>query len=724
MSKKSNKYANENFNELLLTSSFLAEKNIRVLKHNETFGIFDRYGDIAKRNEGEQGLYHAGSRFLSKCEFLICGKKPLLLSSFISDDNSILMVDLTNPEIGAGRIPSGAVHIMRSIFLWDKARHDLFKIHNYLIEPVELTLDFSFEADYSDIFEVRGHKRQQRGFLNDPQPKDGNLVLSYLGLDEISRYTVISTSSQTESLGVDGLSISTKISPRGSTSEELKCLVGLDSEPLPKNISYTEAYRLAKNEVARRRGTDASVTTSNEQFNDLINRSFADIHLLITTTNFGPYPYAGVPWFSTTFGRDGIIAAIEMLWINPSLAKTVLHFLAETQGSNIDEENDCEPGKILHEARQGEMANLGEIPFKKYYGSVDSTPLFVALAGSFYKRTGDKEFIKSIWTNIKAALKWIDEYGDCDGDGFVEYRRHSSKGLVHQGWKDSDNSIFHDDGELAEAPIALCEVQGYVYSAFKRGAYLASVMGEDKLADYLSQKKQDLREKFHQYFWLNDVGYFALALDKDKNPCRVKSSNVGHCLYTGLIHKEHAERAAEVLMSPEMFSGWGVRTIGENEPLYNPMSYHNGTIWPHDCAFVGAGMARYGLKDRCIKILTGLFDASNLVDFHRLPELFCGFGRGPGKNPTIYPMSCAPQAWAAGSIFLLLGSSLGIKIKAETNVAMFFHPKLPSYIESVTIRNLQINSNATLDLTFTNHGEDVGVNILKRSGQAKVVVVK
>lgn len=714
----------DQFNEHLLNSSFQTEKNIRVLKSNETFGIFDRYGDVLKKQEGEQGLYHAGTRFLSKCEFLISGKKPLLLSSFITKDNSTLMVDLTNPDLFDGNLPSSSIYILRSIFLWDMSRYEMLAFYSYLNRSVTFDVTFQFEADYADIFEVRGHKRLKRGMFSQPEASNGGINFKYTGLDRLERYTSIVPTPFPDSFSDTGISYKVTIPPRGSFLTEIKYIIGLHKPIESVGRKFVEGYKIVKDEVGQLRKNDATIVTSNEQFNDLIDRSLADLHLLVTSTKWGPYPYAGVPWFSAPFGRDGIITALELLWMNPNFAKSVLGFLAETQGKTIDEENDCEPGKIIHEARQGEMANLGEIPFKKYYGSVDSTPLFIMLAGAYYKRTDDKEFLERIWPNVKAAINWLYEYGDPDGDGFVEYCRTSTKGLIQQGWKDSENSVFHDNGELADAPIALCEVQGYLYLALKRAADLAKEFGEVDLASHLQRRQEELKINFRRYFWISDLGYIALALDKNKQPCRVKSSNMGHCLFTGIVQDQDAKQIADLLMSPEMFSGWGVRTIGENEALYNPMSYHNGTVWPHDCAIVGAGLARYGFKDYCAQILTGLFDVGTLVDFYRLPELFCGFTRGGGNNPTMYPMSCAPQAWAAGSIFLLLGHCLGIKIKAQKNEVTLYQPHLPPFLDKVTVRNITVSNDASIDLEFTNYNDDVSVGILKKNGPVKLVVIK
>ncbi|MGE0173190.1 MAG: glycogen debranching N-terminal domain-containing protein [Oligoflexales bacterium] len=718
-----NKYANDGFNEQLLNSSYLAEKSIRVLKHDETFGIFDRYGDIQQRPDGEQGLFHAGTRFLSRSELFINKKKPLLLSSYINEDNAALHVDFTNPEFP--NIPSGALHMTRTIFLWNAVKNEAINLFNYLDCEVAVQIDLYCEADYCDIFEIRGHNRQRRGSLAEPDTTGGILTLRYLGLDDIARYTSIQITPGVCEIHYPLITKTIVIPAKGCAVMETHTSVALENGKLQaKPSACSSAYQKAKSEIERRREEDAIVTTDNEQFNEWIGRSLADIHLLNTDTKWGRYPYAGVPWFSAPFGRDGIITALEMLWINPNLARSVLHFLAETQGTEVDPENDCEPGKIIHETRQGEMANLREIAFGKYYGSVDSTPLFILLASAYYERTGDVTFAKSIWPNVKAAINWVNQYGDLDKDGFVEYHRHSKTGLIHQGWKDSNNSVFHENGDLADAPISLCEVQAYLYAGLTGAANLAKIFDELDFAEALGLQAELLRRNFQARFWLEDMGCFALALDRDKKPCRVRSSNAGQTLFGKIANKDQARQIADLMLSETMFSGWGVRTIGEGEALYNPMSYHNGTIWPHDNALIGAGLAKYGFKDHCVKILNGLFDASNRMDFYRLPELFCGFTRSPGRHPILYPMSCAPQAWAAGSIFMLLGACLGIEINATEDHVAFKHPKLPSFLNSVTIKNLKINEFASVDMEFINHGEDVGVNILKRRDPAHVIIVK
>jgi glycogen debranching enzyme len=466
-----------------------------------------------------------------------------------------------------------------------------------------------------------------------------------------------------------------------------------------------------------------NIYTSNDLFNESVSRSLSDIKMMLTETEYGLYPYGGIPWFCTPFGRDGLITALECLWMRPRIAGGVLKYLAARQATEEDPEKAAQPGKIMHETRNGEMAALGEIPFRLYYGSVDSTPLFVMLAGAYLRRTGDLELIRNLWGNVEAALEWMERFGDVDGDGFLEYTPHEN-GLVNQGWKDSQDSIFHKDGLFPEGPIALCEVQAYLYAAKKEAAAIARRLGKGNLAHRLLTEAELLREKFDEFFWDEKLGSYVLALDGRKRPCRVLASNAGHALYTGIALPERAEKLAQNLTSEPMFSGWGIRTLAADEVLYNPISYHNGSVWPHDNALIASGLAAYGFKKHFAKVFTALFDVSQFMELHRLPELFCGFHRRKGLGPTLYPVACSPQTWAAGALPLMLQAALGLSFEPENRSVIFTSPVLPGFLDHLYLRDLLVNGNRTVDLHILRLGGDITVEVLRRPADVRVVVIK
>jgi glycogen debranching enzyme len=709
----------------ILAASSPADERTRVLKHGDTFAVFDHYGDIKPGGLGEEGLYHEGTRFLSCLLLELEGGRPFFLSSTVRDENDQLAIALTNPDLlsnGQVRLPLGTLHLALKKFLWSGVCYQQLCIKNFALEPVQTSLLLHFEADFADIFEVRGMKRQARGRDLAPEVTDDRVILSYRGLDGVVRRTLLQFEPQPLSLTASTARFALSLQPQ----QEVTFLVTVACERLPAApaiLRFDDARAEAQADLERFSAWSCHVRTSNGQINAWINRAVSDLHMLTTELPTGPYPYAGVPWFNTPFGRDGIITALECLWLRPELSRGVLAYLAATQATEVIPEQDAEPGKILHETRRGEMATLKEMPFGRYYGSVDATPLFAVLAGAYYKRTGDRSFVKSFWPNVEAALRWIDHYGDRDGDGFVEYLRQSRDGLLHQGWKDSDDAIFHTDGSPAQGPIALCEVQGYVYAAKKAGATMAAALGFSERAAELERQAAMLRDRFEQAFWCEDLSTYALALDGEKRPCRVRSSNAGQCLFTGIVRSDRAQRMTRTLLSPESFSRWGVRTVALTEARYNPMGYHTGSVWPHDNALIALGLARYGLGEKALQILMGLFEASLYFELHRMPELFCGFPQQPGEGPVLYPVACAPQAWSAASVFLLFQSCLGLEINGPEAQIYFNSPRLPPSLGELRIHNLEVAA-ASVDLLFVRHEHDVGVNVLRREGGIQIMVIK
>lgn len=722
----------------ILATSARIDDRTRVLKYGDTFAVSDRFGDIDVVGAGDLGLYHQDTRFLSRFTLRLGENRPLLLSSTIKDDNALLAVDCTNADVwhdGEVVIPRGVIHLFRSRVLWDATCFERLRIHNYARAAVDIALAIEIDADFADIFEVRGLSRDRRGRPLPPQVGDDALLLAYEGLDGRTRRTRIAFRPAPTRLTGSHACFQLHLAPRGEGSWYWSISCELDpappggprppgrAGPTSSRPTYEEAAREAAAVLGRARADEPEIFTSNEQFNDWLNRSLVDLHMMRTDTVHGPYPYAGVPWYSTVFGRDGIITALECLWFNPHVARGVLGYLAATQADAESPEQDAQPGKVLHETRAGEMAALGEVPFRRYYGTVDATPLFVMLAGEYFRRTGDRAFIASIWPSVDRALAWIDRYGDMDGDGFVEYASRSRRGLVHQGWKDSHDAVFHRDGTPARGPIALCEVQGYVYAAKLAAAGLARLLGHDGRAEELASQACALRRRFDAAFWCDELATYALALDGDKRPCLVRTSNAGHCLFSGIADARRAPALAATLTGEASFSGWGIRTVAASEACYNPMSYHNGSVWPHDNALIAAGFARYGRRREVLALLTGLFDASLFFDLHRLPELFCGFPRRPGEGPTLYPVACSPQAWASGAVFLLLQACLGLQALASERKLVFSMPCLPEFLQQVTIRRLRVGE-ACVDLALTRHREDVGVNVLRREGELDIVILK
>lgn len=629
-----------------------------------------------------------------------------------------------NPSLQDARgrtVPQGTLHVQRSIFLQNETHYERLRFTNYGTEPIEIELHFSFEADFADLFEVRGTQRERRGKRARPQVFEDHVLLEYKGLDGLVRKTRLDFGPGMRSEREGEVIIPLTIEAKAVCTR----MVTISSEQgkASEVFSFDEALRRTEREFRDLGERACEIHSSNELFNLWVQRSLSDMRMMVTEKETGHYPYAGIPWFSTSFGRDGIITALEMLWVAPDLAKGVLSFLAKEQALELDPSRDAEPGKILHESRGGEMANLGEIPFGRYYGSIDSTPLFVLLAADYLSVTDDRETLAQLWPAIERALLWIDRYGDRDGDGFVEYARQTEMGLEQQGWKDSHDSVFHADGSPARGSIALCEVQGYVYAAKLGASRIAEALQLPHLPERLRSEAEELRERFDKAFWSEELGTYALALDGAKRPCLVRTSNAGHCLYTGIALPERAPLLAEQLLSTEMFSGWGVRTLAANEVRYNPMAYHNGSVWPHDNALIAEGLARYGLKQHALRIMDGMFQVSLFVELHRLPELFCGFDRQSGESPTLYPVACAPQAWAAATVCSFLRACLGLQINARKQQLEFCQPFLPDFIEDLQIKRLRVGA-AQLNVDLRRYADDVAVHVLSKDHDVRVAILK
>lgn len=702
-------------------TSGLADHQTRVLKYGDTFAVFNRYGDIETLGPFQLGLFHSESRHLSRMVLRVNDMQPLLLGSTVRQDNALLAVDLTNLDdmsSSPAAVQRGLIHIFRSSFLEYATCHQLVRLINYGSEEKRVSLSLKFDADFADIFEVRGSIRERRGEKLPVQVSEQEVALSYRGLDSVERRTRLYFSQVPELLDDSEARFTFTLIPK--VEHSLLIDISCERNPLTLSPALQAHSRASASSSHSEALQKTNLMTSSDRLNAWLARSEADLRMLTQGNPEGEYPYAGVPWFSTVFGRDGIITAMECLWIAPSMARGVLSYLAETQAREENVTQDAEPGKIIHETRRGEMATLGEVPFGRYYGSVDATPLFVMLAGDYFQRTNDLTFLKQLWPHVEAALAWIERYGDADGDGYVEYRRGSPRGLQQQGWKDSHDSIFHADGQIAEFPIALCEVQSYVFAAKLSAARLCTALGFKDRAAKFSSEAASLRTHFNSDFWCEELGTFALALDGNKQPCRVSTSNAGHALFSGIATREHALRVSETLLSSSLFSGWGVRTVSAAEKRYNPMSYHNGSVWPHDNALIGCGFARYGMQEKCLQILSAMYETSLEVDLHRLPELFCGFHRrGNAGAPILYPVACAPQAWAAGAVYLLLGGCLGMRIDACSRFVQFENPQLPAGVSEIRIIGLKVDM-SSVSLLIRRHSRGTDVEVIDKHGHLEV----
>ncbi|MDP3853405.1 amylo-alpha-1,6-glucosidase [Phenylobacterium sp.] len=683
-----------------------------ALKDKDTFVVCDAFGDILGAADG---LFHNDTRILSRFRVLLGGQPPSLLSAAIAQDNVFFTSNGANqalPYPGGPVGPPGVLHIERKRFLWQERLYERIACVNYSRDVVLLPLSLEFGADFHDMFEVRGMKRERRGYHHLPEVDGRSVRYRYEGLDGVERTSVIAFSDPPGRIGAHRADYMYSLQPEGRL--ELYLEIGAEGGYTPSKERFRDAAARARWDMRARRRHGARLRTSGRLFNEWLEKSKADLALLTTQMETGPYPYAGIPWFSTAFGRDAIITAWQILWFEPGLAKGVLTYLAANQAQEISAFRDSAPGKIMHETRKGEMPALGEVPFGRYYGGVDTTPLFIALAGAYAERTGDFELIEALWPALKAATAWMEHYGDTNADGLIDYKRGQDSGLSNQGWKDSEDSVFHKDGRFPNGPVALVEVQGYAFCAYRAMAAFARRQGDEPHAERWAGRAEQIRESVERMFWMEDEGYYGIAIDGEGALCRVMSSNPGHLLFSGLPSPERAHRVTKRILSAGFDSGWGVRTLATGQARFNPMSYHNGSVWPHDTALCAMGLSRYGERAGVVSLTSGLFETAASYEM-RLPELFCGFPRMAGEPPVAYPVACLPQAWAAGSVFMMVQACLGISVDGDKGEVEVRDPHLPIGIDRFWIEGLRVGD-ARIDLGFEREGGRVRVHARGASG--------
>lgn len=647
-----------------------------ALKENRIQLVTDTFGDIPKGNRDGLGLYMLDTRFLSQFELLVNGQTPIYLSHS-ADRNYIATFQFVNQALAlpdGTRVPRQTVSIRRSRFVDGFALHERIGFYNCNHFPLEIEACLAFDADFADIFAVRQFAPQRRGPRGSVKFGAKRLTFSYLGRDKVSRRTVIEYDREPEPTASNAMIFRLRLEPHVPASLTLRIVPRVDEAPAAGKDHFDTALdRLAASYDAWHQEC-ASIQTNNEQFDrDLLRQSRLDIRALLDVEDSpviepgsNVAPAAGIPWYAVPFGRDSLITALQTLIYNPRIAEGTLRMLARYQGTKVDVRTEEQPGKIFHELRRGELANLREIPHVPYYGTVDATPLFIVLFVETMAWLGHSTSGQALYHDllpaVSRALEWCDRYGDEDGDGYVEYRAGQAGGVINQGWKDSFDSLQYADGSLAKLPAALVEVQGYVYNAKIGVSRLASDWGDTELATKLESEAADLKLRFNQDFWMPNESFLAQALDGDKRHIESVTSNAGQCLWSGIVEEEKAPMVARRLFADDMFSGWGIRTLSARSSNYNPMSYHNGSIWPHDNSLIAAGLRRYGFDDLASRLAGSVLAAGLRLPAKRLPELFCGFPRDMKFNssPATYIVSCSPQAWAAASPFLFLQVLLGI----------------------------------------------------------------
>ncbi|MFW5736447.1 MAG: glycogen debranching N-terminal domain-containing protein [Halanaerobium sp.] len=681
-----------------------------TVKEDDIFIVSDKLGNIPMNNTEGYGLYTSDTRFLSGFELKINQKKPILLSAK-ENENYINKIYLSNHEyeIPGQIVPKESVVIKRNRFI-NNLLYEKIEIRNYNNFTVNLKLEFEFAADYKDILDIRNFSKidykGEKKFNNSKE----RLLFQYQGEDKILRETEISFKPHPQKIDKNKITYEIILD-----SKEKKDIYLYIKTIADKNKDHHKKYEEALTEIKSSyhewEENTTKIKTDNQELNKLLKRSSLDLRTLMTDFGQGDFPVAGIPWYVCPFGRDGLITGLQMMILNSETAKSILRTLAEHQGETRDTSRDEEPGKIFHELRFGEMANLNQIPHTPYYGTADATPLFLILIAKYYNWSADLTFVKELLPHIKKALNWINKYGDKDEDGFVEYESSPEIGYEVKVWKDSQDSMRHRDGSIAESPMAVSEVQGYIYRAKRDLIPILDRLNEEELKEKLEIEIKSLKDKFTKEFWLYDQDFYALALDRNKEKVASITSNIGQCLWTGIIPQEKAENIVKRLVAEDMFSGWGVRTMSEINKGYNPISYHNGSVWPHENSIIASGIKKYGYSQIANKIIKSIIEVSQEFDNYRLPELYCGFNRNEGLVK--YPMSCSPQAWAAAAPFLLLETILGLEVDLP-NDKLYLNPDFPTDINYIKLEDL-ILGDEKISFELKRIDDEVKLNLLTKT---------
>ena len=697
-----------------------------TLKDDDLFLITDTLGNIAGCLDADVnasvGLFCRDTRFLSRLELQVDKQAPILLSS-TAQRGFALSVLCANPRL-SDDILAETIAIQRDMVLQGGLFEEL-AITNYGTEAVTFELSLSFDADFADLFEIRGSQRPAQGQVMRYQGQGAtdSIVMSYLGLDHIlmeSRVTFYLQPPEKLSgyTAVWNLTLDAHETTRlGYRLEPVINNHVASAVAAPSNLKQAAAAE--SQEETNWRSNVTRLRTDNRALNTIIERGEQDLYILGQTFGEGKVFSAGVPWFSTLFGRDALIAALQTLVLNPAIARHTLRTLSGYQGQVDNSWREEAPGKILHEIRLGEMARCGEIPHTPYYGTVDATPLWLMLYADYYAWTNDKELREDLWGNALAGMVWIDRV--MQDNGYLTYQRDSEGGLRNQGWKDSWNCIVDAQGKLGEGAIALSEVQGYVYAAKVRMAEIARQKKRIDLTERWEAEASQLKARFNRDFWLPDQGYYALAIDGRGQLMDSITSNPGHCLGLGIIDDDKAASVAERLQAPDMFSGWGIRTLSSKSPAYNPMGYHIGSIWPHDNSLIARGLRTQGHTEQALEIAQAIIDMTSAQDYARPPELFCGYDRRPNVSPVRYPVACSPQAWATGSIFHLLHMIVNLIPDASSNCLRVVQPVLPESIRYLSLENLRIG-NTVLHLEFERSQDATACRVVSKRGNLRVII--